>query len=974
MLKVKKNKYAKSYENTFFREFARHLSKAFEKHGWSGLLIGSPVCEVEGRLQIDALLITEKVVCIIDFKNFGGQINIPDEHQFKTDIWTNSHGEQIKGGSYINPFLQLMKQKERFSHIFMDYVAENLYPGDKLDCGHIIMIVCFQQEIELNRQIPKSKELTFWIIDKTNFVEKIKDIIDVNDDRVHLTINSYNAFEKVFRADYFEIDEKPLEDKLKDFAEKSETLDYSMLRADQNVALSEIRSFLENPDQNVFILTGTTNSGKSFLIPYIQDIGFKLGIQEIEVFGLSSRVANNLISSTGIDKVNSIYSYIYGGKKSELDVNGEMVNEEVSGEDDEDENIQLESVPLKNCDNSDNALFIVDEAQLVSDSFYQSIDLIFGSGYVLKDFIEFSNLKNSKRKIIFIGDPYQLHIGNTDKTPLNPSHLEKLYNLKANTYQLYDNPEFSFITKQALICVEGIRSKHFNSLKFNESSSFCFIENESFKEKVTQLIKDGSGHLLYFSNADSQRVNLWIKKEILLNGDDIAKDDLVYFNNNISIEDENDPNATPKRIYNGQFAIVLEVSQNPIEEHVTIQEKRVIISFRELILKLNETGQKIKVLSLENYRLNPKAELSKDEKIALNIILNRLIKQYEKENPFEESTEYRQLVSSDKYQIIQREIDELKTRLNSGERVQGKLESKQKEQRKLLRQARHQYRLRIKNKLSKTPSSKYYKYRNVAMLRFGWAMTVHKSMSYKWNEVIFNVDPGESVGKTNEQYFRWLYTGISRAMQKVFLVNYKPISPFDQIQLVDEANIDNRKELFFYLAKSKEQEERQRELREFINSKIQGKAIQIERIENLNWQERFYFKRNNVLAVLSFAYNGRGQFRYPTRTNGDNDFMEEVMSILTHPNTTFDFDIIQDSWRKSSYKALANTLSDSNIRFTQIIQTQYRDTIKFSSYQDELDVDIDYDGSGKFTRATARYYSSSDIWVVFKNAVGKQID
>jgi len=945
MLKVKKNKYAKSYDNTFFREFARHLSKAFEKHGWSGLLIGSPVCEVEGRLQIDALLITEKVVCIIDFKNFGGQINIPDEHQFKTDIWTNSHGEQIKGGSYINPFLQLMKQKERFSHIFMDYVAENLYPGDKLDCGHIIMIVCFQQEIELNRQIPKSKELTFWIIDKTNFVEKIKDIIDVNDDRVHLTINSYNAFEKVFRADYFEIDEKPLEDKLKDFAEKSETLDYSMLRADQNVALSEIRSFLENPDQNVFILTGTTNSGKSFLIPYIQDIGFKLGIQEIEVFGLSSRVANNLISSTGIDKVNSIYSYIYGGEKSELDVNGEMVNEEVSGEDDEDENIQLESVPLKNCDNSDNALFIVDEAQLVSDSFYQSIDLIFGSGYVLKDFIEFSNLKNSKRKIIFIGDPYQLHIGKADETSLNPSYLEEVYELKTNICQLFDNPEFSFATKQALVCVNGIRNQHFNSLKFNESGSFCFLNKEFFKEKVTQLLENRSGHLLYFSNNDSQKANLWIKENILANGNDIAKGDLVYFSNNISIEDENDPNSKPKRIFNGQFAVVNTVSNKITSESIFTKKGKLIatITFREIELKISESGNDAKIISFENYRLNSKAELSKNELRAYKIYLYQLA---EKELENFENGKYK----------VDEELATLLIDLKNGKRVKSKIN------------------LKVQSLLGNMPSTVFYKFKNVALLRFGWAMTVHKSISYKWNEVIFNVDPGESVGKTNEQYFRWLYTGISRAMQKVFLVNYKPISPFDQIQLVDEANIDNRRELFFYLAKSKEQEERQRELREFINSKIQGKAIQIERIENLNWQERFYFKRNNVLAVLSFAYNGRGQFRYPTRTNGNNDFMEEVMSILTYPNTTFDFDIIQDSWRKSSYKALANTLSDSNIRFTQIIQTQYRDTIKFSSYQDELDVDIDYDGSGKFTRATARYYSSSDIWVVFKNAVGKQID
>ena len=72
MLEVRKNIYTRNYENIFFREFARHLNKAFADKNRSGLLIGSPFCEEDERLQIDALLITDHVVCIIDFKNFSG--------------------------------------------------------------------------------------------------------------------------------------------------------------------------------------------------------------------------------------------------------------------------------------------------------------------------------------------------------------------------------------------------------------------------------------------------------------------------------------------------------------------------------------------------------------------------------------------------------------------------------------------------------------------------------------------------------------------------------------------------------------------------------------------------------------------------------------------------------------------------------------------------------------------------------------
>ena len=98
---------------------------------------------------------------------------------------------------------------------------------------------------------------------------------------------------------------------------------------------------------------------------------------------------------------------------------------------------------MKKSDNSENALFIVDESQRISDSYHQSIDLVFGSGQLLKDFIKFTDFNSSKRKIVFIGDSYQLQIGRTDESPLNPAYLEETYKLKVSSFQLLDKPDFS---------------------------------------------------------------------------------------------------------------------------------------------------------------------------------------------------------------------------------------------------------------------------------------------------------------------------------------------------------------------------------------------------------------------------------------------------------------------------------------------------------------------------------------------------
>ena len=91
MLEIRKGTASRSYENTFFREFAKNLEKLFDKYALDGLLIANSECEAEKRLQIDALLITKNVVCIIDFKNFEGNIVLPKnaKSEFEFGRWTN---------------------------------------------------------------------------------------------------------------------------------------------------------------------------------------------------------------------------------------------------------------------------------------------------------------------------------------------------------------------------------------------------------------------------------------------------------------------------------------------------------------------------------------------------------------------------------------------------------------------------------------------------------------------------------------------------------------------------------------------------------------------------------------------------------------------------------------------------------------------------------------------------------------------
>lgn len=62
-------------------------------------------------------------------------------------------------------------------------------------------------------------------------------------------------------------------------------------------------------------------------------------------------------------------------------------------------------------------------------------------------------------------------------------------------------------------------------------------------------------------------------------------------------------------------------------------------------------------------------------------------------------------------------------------------------------------------------------YFNALQVKFGYAVTCHKSQGGQWDSVF--IDPGYlNEEDINESYYRWLYTAITRAKKQVYLVNF----------------------------------------------------------------------------------------------------------------------------------------------------------------------------------------------------------
>ena len=311
-------------------------------------------------------------------------------------------------------------------------------------------------------------------------------------------------------------------------------------------------------------------------------------------------------------------------------------------------------------------------------------------------------------------------------------------------------------------------------------------------------------------------------------------------------------------------------------------------------MRLHETGHQIKVLSLENYRTNPKAELSRNELILFKVVLNMELNKAAKQTPFTESKEFSIVTDDPTFKMMGGEKNELVLQLIKGTSRRTDLSEDELKLKNLIKEAKRNHRRRIERDLRKDPSTRLYRLKNAAMLRFGWAMTVHRSMSYKWKEVIFNVDPGESVGRANDNYYRWLYTGISRATQKVDLINYRPIGPFDKTEFKNH-KADIRPQGVFFHSEDPNPNVRLDELKEYVSLKIRGSECKINNVAHHNWREQFHFlSAHNQEAIISFVYNKQGYFKLPSITDGDTKVSAEIVKILSVKTPLNSFDAIKD--------------------------------------------------------------------------------
>lgn len=745
---------AETHENEQFRRVVKIMDAVFKKHKFSGILVGNPFNENYRRFRADAVLFYNHGVVIIDFKDYSGQLILPrGDDEFKSYPWyaekaSDHQAIEVKAGAhFLNPFLQLASYRNAFREI----VEHNLILKQRINPSRVCIANIFSGPLELTNKVPG--KYPYYKIAQESEIGAL--LYDLNND------NAYDEdVEKAIRSIF------PADEYVQDYTIETEIIHKKDIIIGEE-AKTTIDTYMQAEGNDILVLTSMDASERDNWAKYMFSVADNYEIPEVQGLCHSNRISRRL-RSRGIEAT-SLYSFIYGGNEK-TDSNQEE-------EDKEDWTLQV--IPLRSDSGLDErALLIVYDAHLVSRSLSQTDLLRFGSGRLLEDFISFAD-PSSKRKVVFIGDPYMLSFGSSDDSAVNIANLKGICGERVIHYYHQQVIDSQDSCKEALKCslAQSMDAQLFNKLSYSfDDGSIVEIEKDEIVEKMKEwfnspLLQEPSKAVLFFKKGDCLKTNLWIKNHCLNNGQDLAPGDLIIANNNIFIPDKTGF-GNPKRILNGMYFTVIEIREH-ISEEIPIKglPRPVLLSFTKIAVTcLSLSGQSAEIWVLDNY-LSSIDELAKEEQIAVNVFIERRIVELKKNSPFTDSEYYRQLMEDSGYQALSEEEQSAIGSLIHNRIV--KKEERTRAVRSLLKRFYDKYESDIQRQARENDSLI-----NALYAKYAWAITVHKAVGSEFDSVILKGFRAENDGICNESYFRWLYSGVSTSTGAFFIAQPQYIHPF----------------------------------------------------------------------------------------------------------------------------------------------------------------------------------------------------
>jgi AAA domain/UvrD-like helicase C-terminal domain len=563
-----------------------------------------------------------------------------------------------------------------------------------------------------------------------------------------------------------------------------------------------------------------------------------------------------------------------------------------------------------------NTVYIIDEASMISNVYSEGEFFRFGSGFLLKDLIAHINFDNNdhKRKIIFIGDNAQLPPVNMNFSPaLNGKYLHDNYGLISNEFELTEvvrQKADSGILHNATKIRNSLKENIFNKLDIE--TDFEDINKTKYEELLPKYLQacnnriDEETIIVAYSNSAVKGYNDFVRNHFFPNQKTITiGDKVILLSNNY--------NYPQMELLNGDIGFVVGIS--PTTESRTILLKRK--NSKNVVEEINVP------LTFRNVTITFTDEDFKKHDIGCKIIENLLYS-------------HQRDLSSDELKALYIDFKIRNKNLKSGTQA-------------------------FKDALR---SDKYF---NALRIKFGYAITCHKAQGGEWANTFLNCKT--SMGYFNSSYFRWLYTGITRAKENLYTIDEPHFSSTSNLQPPKNQNIKPRQDI---LALSIEINELElpfdfsnqkafiKQIYLVISESLKDENINISEIRHTNYLEHYTFSQGNEIAVFKIHYNGQNIITTIEKPTNSTEFIESVYTKLTNlqnksiiiaepetNETEFEFEQV---FQKEFYENLKKKLEPFNLYIAKIEHKQYHEIYEIKKNGYTATYKFWYDGKFKFKK------------------------
>lgn len=197
----------------------------------------------------------------------------------------------------------------------------------------------------------------------------------------------------------------------------------------QESILRQLKAFIDDTDERVFILRGYAGTGKTTLIRFLIPLLKENHINYL-LLATTGRAAKVLSNYSGYD-TSTIHHLIYHFDRLNQDLSevDEQTLLDNTGQ------LFLNFEPVQS-DSESACIYIIDESSMISDSESKDITQAqFGSGRLLKELLEYDS--NNSSKFVFVGDPCQLPpIESTNSPALDAEYIRKTFQFSVRSAEL----------------------------------------------------------------------------------------------------------------------------------------------------------------------------------------------------------------------------------------------------------------------------------------------------------------------------------------------------------------------------------------------------------------------------------------------------------------------------------------------------------------------------------------------------------